>query len=197
MARLDFADEPLRIASASVVGVLERLTKSKRYVFQVDLEWSDGRKSTSYRRYSDFFDFQCELLSAFRKEAGLQKDSERIIPYLPGKKVFGNNRDLALKRQPQLNEYVQKLIALPEHISRCEIVMDFFRSDWQEDRLRSHGTGSLRSLSLRRGTPSSATTASQYRVLDDSGINSVGFTNPVRLDSPNDIERALKESTEL
>ena len=46
MARLDFADEPLRIASASVVGVLERLTKSKRYVFQVDLEWSDGRKST-------------------------------------------------------------------------------------------------------------------------------------------------------
>ena len=46
MARLDFADEPLHIKSASVVGVLERLTKNRRYVFQVDLEWSDGRNST-------------------------------------------------------------------------------------------------------------------------------------------------------
>lgn len=45
MARLEFADEPLYIKSASVVGVLERLTKSKRYVFQIELEWSDGKHS--------------------------------------------------------------------------------------------------------------------------------------------------------
>ena len=135
--------------------------------------------NSSYRRYSDFFDFQCELLNTFRKEAGLQKGSERVIPYLPGKRIFGSKRDLALERQPQINEYVQKLIALPEHISRCDLVMDFFRSNWQEDRLRSHGTGSVKSLSLSRRPPSSAVSASQYRVLDDSGINSVGFTNPI------------------
>ena len=133
----------------------------------------------SYRRYSDFFDFQCELLNAFRKEAGLQKGSERTIPYLPGKRLFGNKQDLAMERLPQLNEYVQELIALPEHISHCDKVMQFFRSNWQEDRLRSHGTGSVRSLSLRRGTSS----ASQYRVLEDTGRNSVGFTNPAVIDS--------------
>ena len=46
MARLEFVDEPLHIKSASVVGVLERLTKTRRYVFQVDVEWSDGTTST-------------------------------------------------------------------------------------------------------------------------------------------------------
>ena len=168
MARLEFEQDPVHVKTAAVVEVTERTLNRKRFLFQIDLEWSDGNKTSSFRSYSDFFDFQCGLLTAFPREGGLEKGHERIIPFLPGKKWFSRNtRGLAEQRLPEIREYVQRLIALPQHISKSEDVVTFFRSNWQEDRLRrGEGRGSLlangsstsdkysvENLSKRRGPP--------------------------------------------
>ena len=107
-------------------------------MFQVNLKWSDSSLSTSYRSYSEFFDFQCDLLTQFPKEAGSVKGHERIIPFLPGKKLFQkSNKKLAESRLTQVDEYVQRFVTLPEHIVNCEVACRFFKSNWQEDRLRN------------------------------------------------------------
>lgn len=114
-------------------------------MFEIELKWSDDTSSTSYRSYSDFFDFQCDLLMGFPKEAGSQKGTERSIPYLPGKKMFQrSNRKLAETRLPEIDSYVKNLIAMPENISQSEITSRFFKSNWQEDRLRSGEGESVR-----------------------------------------------------
>ncbi len=107
-----------------------------RFIYKINIKWSDGTSSTSYRSYSEFFDFQCSLLVEFPVEGG-NKGSTRTIPYLPGKKIFKKTTyDLALERQPQIHDYVTELLSLPEHISRSERLLRFFKSNWQEDRLR-------------------------------------------------------------
>ena len=148
-----------------------------RYVFQIDMKWSDGNKTTSYRSYSEFFNFQCELLIDFPQAAGNEKGSERTIPYLPGKQILKrSDKQLAEERLPQINEYIQGLLALPEQISQCERVLRFFRSNWQEDRIRSaeaqgslardsHSTTikySVKHLSKSRGPPTGVAAATPF-----------------------------------
>ena len=132
-------------------------------MYKIDIKWSDGTNSTSYRSYSEFFDFQCSLLVEFPAEGGQNKGTARTIPYLPGKKLFQKSTyDLALERKPQLHEYVTQLLTLPDHVSKCERVLRFFKSNWQEDRLRSgegrlcDGASSAGNYSIRylsKGTP--------------------------------------------
>lgn len=111
------------------------LTKTSRFVFQIDLKWSDGSSTSSFRSYSEFFNFQCDLLTEFPKEGGSQK---RTIPYLPGKKMFQKStQTLADTRLPHIDAYVKTLISMPENVSQSELVCRFFRSNWQEDKLRS------------------------------------------------------------
>ena len=106
-------------------------------MYKINIKWSDGTSTTSYRSYSEFFDFQCCLLVEFPLEGG-SKGSPRTIPYLPGKKLFKKTtNELALERMPQIHDYVTQLLSLPEHISRSERVLRFFKSNWSEDRLRS------------------------------------------------------------
>ena len=125
------------IKSAEVLSVRERMHSPKRFVYEVQVEWSNSSFTTCYRGYTDFFDFQCDLISTFPHEGGAVKGVERTLPFLPGRKMF-NRRSAALaeKRLPQINDYVTKLIEMPQHVSRCNIVLKFFRSNWQEDRLR-------------------------------------------------------------
>lgn len=105
-------------------------------MYKIEIKWSDGTSSTSYRSYSEFFDFQCSLLVEFPVEGG-NKGNTRTIPYLPGKKIFKKTTyDLAVERQPQIHDYVTELLSLPEHISRSERLLRFFKSNWQEDRLK-------------------------------------------------------------
>ena len=107
-------------------------------MFQIELKWSDDTCSTSYRSYSELFDFQCDLLTEFPKEAGSVRGTERSIPYLPGKKLFQrSSRKLAESRLQQIDSYVKDLIGMPENVSQCETTCRFFRSNWQEDRTRS------------------------------------------------------------
>lgn len=125
------------ITSAEALSVRERMHSPKRYVYEVSVDWSNSNSTTCYRGYTDFCDFQRELLSAFPFEARAVKGVPRAIPYLPGRKIFKRSTAaLAEKRLPKVNDYVQRLVAMPENVSRCELVLKFFRSNWQEDRLR-------------------------------------------------------------
>ena len=144
MARLTFEEDIVYIRAVCVEKVHQRTHNTKRYVFQIDLEWSNGSYSSSFRSYNDFFEFQYELLDFFPMEAGKEKGSERVIPFLPGKKLFRfSTFNLAMERMAQINDFTQKLIALPESISHCDLVLSFFRSNWPEDRLRSQKNGTL------------------------------------------------------
>ena len=137
MAAIQPEEDVVFITSATAVCVRERMHSPKRFVYEIQVQWSNSHTTTCYRGYTDFFDFQCELLTTFPMEAGSVKGSERTLPYLPGRKIF-QRRTLALAEQrlPQMDQYVKDLIDMPEHISRYEKVLQFFRSNWQEDRLR-------------------------------------------------------------
>ena len=137
MASIRPVEDRAYIKSAEVLSVRERMHSPKRFVYEVHVEWSNSNATTCYRGYTDFFDFQCELITTFPYEAGAVKGVERTIPYLPGRKLFQRGSStLAEKRLPQIDDYVKRLVAMPGHISRCDLVLKFFRSNWQEDRLR-------------------------------------------------------------
>ncbi|XP_071089816.1 SH3 and PX domain-containing protein 2B-like isoform X2 [Haliotis cracherodii] len=157
------------IRKVTVVGVEKRRHPRKHYVYVIHVTWSEGGQHVIYRRYSRFFDLQCEnilkqsfqLLKPFRPnatshhqshhpnkwvmhynpmhrdgtvlnkfpiEAGVMEPSQRIIPILPGKILFGRShiREVALKRLKPIDEYCQLLLDLPEQISQCEEVLSFF-----------------------------------------------------------------------
>lgn len=120
------------------IVLLYIITDPHRFVFQINMEWSDGSLSTSHRSYSEFFDFQCDLLVDFPKEAGTQKGYKRSLPYLPGKKIFHkSNRKLAESRITPIDMYIKALVSMSDTVMRCERTCRFFKSNWQEDRLRS------------------------------------------------------------
>lgn len=124
----------LFITEAEVTGVTERVTKGKKYVFRIKLNWSDGSVSHSYRGYTDFFHFQCRLLDLFPEEAGEDPAKGRIIPYLPGRSLFKrSDLKLAQDRLPEIHEYIVQLFKLPRHIVRSQHVLEFFKSNWVED----------------------------------------------------------------
>ena len=168
--------DPVYITSAEVTTVRERMHSPKRFVYEIHVEWSDSHSTTSYRGYTDFFDFQCELLNTFREEAGAVKGAERTLPFIPGKKLFQRRRlALAEQRLPQLNEYVKKLLAMPKHISRCDKVFRFFRSNWNEDRLRRGSFGSSQSIPWSpRDVPTSPHGSTDALLFSENGT--VGYS---------------------
>ncbi|ESO90285.1 hypothetical protein LOTGIDRAFT_82338, partial [Lottia gigantea] len=97
-------------------------------VYVIFVTWSDSGTYVVYRRYSRFFDFQSALLDKFPIEGGSIDPESRIIPFLPGKIIFGRShiRDVAVKRLGPINDYCKAVIALPPKISQCEEVLDFF-----------------------------------------------------------------------
>ena len=129
---------PPKIVSAQVISVIETPKMKSKFSFEVGVKWSDNKDSICHRGYSDFFKFHCELLDTFPEESGSVKGSSRILPFLPGKKLFRRStKRLAEERLPQLDQYIRELTALPEKISYSSIVMRFFRDDWDEEASRN------------------------------------------------------------
>lgn len=125
-----------RLMSGSVVSVSEREKEMKcRYAFELNLQWSDGRTTTSFKGYQQFFAFQCELLDVFPQDSVTAKGQERIIPFLPGKQLFHRStKSLALQRLPKLDKYLQEIIRLPERILTSNTVLTFLRENWMEEK---------------------------------------------------------------
>ncbi|ELU03850.1 hypothetical protein CAPTEDRAFT_87907, partial [Capitella teleta] len=66
-----------------------------------------GNSQQIYRKYSDFYEFHMQILDAFLKEGGQGSEKERVIPYLPGRKLFQRTEvhTVACKRQANLPDY--------------------------------------------------------------------------------------------
>ena len=102
-----------------------------RYCFENDKYWyiiecvlEDGRHWELARFYENFYDFQIALLQQFPKEAD-QAAGTRILPFMPGPVTYVTNA-ISNGRRESLNEYVKKLLALPEYISKCQLVRQLF-----------------------------------------------------------------------
>ncbi|XP_071793014.1 SH3 and PX domain-containing protein 2A-like isoform X2 [Asterias amurensis] len=115
------------VQDATISDFQKRKFPSKHYVYVIHISWSDGSVNVIYRRYSKFFDFQVKLLSLFPEESGAKNPTQRMIPFLPGKKLFGRShtREVANGRMKQLNEYCKSLVRLPPKISECDEVIQF------------------------------------------------------------------------
>ena len=124
---------PCKIASITVVAVVERKAMKSRYAFDIATEWSDGNKTNCYRSYQEFFTFHCQLLDLFPDEAATTPASKRAIPFLPGKKIFRRStKGLAEERLPQLDQYMKELMNLPEKVTNCILVKNFIDRNYKE-----------------------------------------------------------------
>lgn len=80
-------DDAVYVQEAAAIGVRESDRSNRRrgrYLFHVQLTWSNSTVSHSYKSYRELFEFHCALLDLFPKEAGQVPESARSIPYLPG-----------------------------------------------------------------------------------------------------------------
>lgn len=84
----------------------------------------DGSCWELSRYYHDFYDFQIALLAQFEEEAG-NKGKPRTLPYMPGPVTHVTDA-ISNGRRQNLDEYIKKLLAMPPHISRCQLVRELF-----------------------------------------------------------------------
>ncbi|KAI5965747.1 BEM1 [Candida pseudojiufengensis] len=96
-----------------------------RYQYLITAKLSNGKIRNLYRYYQDFYDLQVKLLEMFPYEAGKIENSKRIIPSIPGPLINVNDSISKLRRE-KLDIYLSQLIALPNHISKSEEVLNLF-----------------------------------------------------------------------
>ena len=84
----------------------------------------DGRHWELSRYYADFYDFQIALLENFPDEAG-NRGKQRTLPFMPGP-VAHVTDTISNGRRQNLDEYVKKILSMPLHISRCQLVRNLF-----------------------------------------------------------------------
>lgn len=95
-----------------------------RYWYMVNASMEDGRAWALCRFYEDFYDFQIALLDEFREEAG-HTGQPRILPYMPGPVTYVTDTISSARRQ-SLDEYIKKLLNMPQYISKCRLVKLLF-----------------------------------------------------------------------
>ncbi|KAM5432476.1 bud emergence protein 1 [Microsporum canis] len=95
-----------------------------KYWYIVEVQMEDGRWWELSRYYHDFYDFQIALLSKFEEEAG-NRGGQRTLPFMPGPVTQVTNA-ISNSRRQSLDEYVKQLLAMPPHISRCQLVRQLF-----------------------------------------------------------------------
>jgi len=121
--------DELFIKRATILEVTRRiknnLFRSKEYVYKIHVQWNIGKTTVVYRSYDNFFTMQMRLLDFFGEDPDSQ---DRDIPVLPGRAIWTlSTRNLAVKDQPRIQSYMNDLLELPFMISRCNLVLDFFR----------------------------------------------------------------------
>ena len=102
-----------------------------RYCFENDKYWyiiecqlDDGRHWELSRYYQNFYDFQISLLQQFPREAD-STNGTRILPYMPGPVTYVTDA-ISNGRRESLDDYVRKLLSLPDYISKCQLVRELF-----------------------------------------------------------------------
>lgn len=116
--------QTLQTAISASVPRYQFLDDNYWYIVECVLE--DGRQLELSRSYEDFHEFQTALLKKFPIEAGQRSPFTRTLPYMPApvSKVTDSITD---SRRKCLNDYLQALLKLPPHISKCQLVQQFFK----------------------------------------------------------------------
>lgn len=142
--------------SATITEIREIPIKGKsKFLFILEVKWSNGLLSKVWRSYNDFFEFQCRLLDLFPEEAGTSRDCKRIIPFLPGKKVFTkSDMKLAEERRPLIEQYLQELLKLPDKISSSLLVISFFEKKASDPQMFKNHPSMLNSSELQSSSES-------------------------------------------
>lgn len=124
----------------------------------------DGRCWELARYYHDFYDLQISLLTQFGEEAG-NTGKPRTLPFMPGP-VTHVTDSIANGRRVTLDEYIKKLLAMPPHISRCQLVRELFvprAGDFEIDP-EMYGEDARCSASSRQSSSSASRQSSQVQM---------------------------------
>ncbi|KAF7591336.1 bud emergence protein 1 [Aspergillus hancockii] len=95
-----------------------------KYWYIIEAKMEDGRCWELSRYYHDFYDFQIALLTQFEDEAG-NRGKPRTLPFMPGPVTHVTDA-ISNGRRQNLDEYIKKLLAMPPHIARCQLVRELF-----------------------------------------------------------------------
>lgn len=112
--------------------------KDGKYYFTIEVYRPTGNR-VIYRTYQDFYDFHVRLLECFPDDSGT--GGSRIIPYLPGQKLFVNDA-VCKERREELDAYSQNLYRLPPRIIRCRLVAEFFKTSGMDELYLKQAGGS-------------------------------------------------------
>lgn len=121
-------EEHYFLIDVHVFDAVKMYKPSKHYAYLIWVTWSNNVKQLIFRRYSEFFNLQCNLIERFSVEAGNYNPTERILPFLPGKIIFRRShvKSVAFDRLHYIDIYCKKLITLKSKISRSHFVLSFF-----------------------------------------------------------------------
>lgn len=95
-----------------------------KYWYIIEAKMEDGRCWELSRYYHDFYDFQIALLTQFEEEAG-NRGKARTLPFMPGPVTHVTDA-ISNGRRQNLDEYIRKLLSMPPHIARCQLVRQLF-----------------------------------------------------------------------
>ncbi|CAG8948581.1 unnamed protein product [Penicillium salamii] len=95
-----------------------------KYWYIIEAKMEDGRCWELSRYYHDFYDFQIALLTQFEDEAG-NRGRARTLPFMPGPVTHVTDA-ISNGRRQNLDEYIKKLLTMPQHIARCTLVRELF-----------------------------------------------------------------------
>lgn len=99
--------------------------EAQRYWYLVNCTMEDGRHWALRRFYEDFYDCQITLLKTFPEEAGQNNPAARTLPFMPGPVTFVTD-SISSARRTSLDEYIKKLLEMPPHISKCQLIRELF-----------------------------------------------------------------------
>ena len=94
------------------------------YWYIIECQMEDGLHWELSRYYADFYDFQIALLKEFPEEAG-NMGLPRTLPFMPGPVAHVTDA-ISNGRRQNLDEYIRKILSMPPHISRCQLVRALF-----------------------------------------------------------------------
>jgi bud emergence protein 1 len=95
------------------------------YWYIIECQMEDGRHWELSRYYADFYDFQIALLKEFPEEAG-NRGLPRTLPFMPGPVAHVTDA-ISNGRRQNLDEYIRKILSMPQHISKCHLVRQLFQ----------------------------------------------------------------------
>ncbi|KAF5102253.1 hypothetical protein D0Z00_000436 [Geotrichum galactomycetum] len=119
------ANEPETYTHVIAASVDSYAFNNDRYWYLVVAKLSNGKHRNLCRFYQDFYDFQINLLDEFPVEAG-RTGQKRTLPFMPGPLTYVND-SISSQRRVNLDEYVKKLVALPDYISKGSVVQHLFK----------------------------------------------------------------------